>query len=106
MSDVIVDKAAVDKLAADTESKARTIDGAPRPDVTALVAAAMPDSPLVAASATATESLRKATTAMSGQWETMASVVRAVRAGTTEVDVANAAKLRAMGALPTGVPHR
>lgn len=102
MSGVTVDKSAVEKLASDTEGRAARIENAPRPDVTALVLAAMPDSPLIDATKGATEKLRTAATTVSGQWESMASLVRAMRAGTEQVDTMNAQKFAALGTLPTG----
>lgn len=92
----------MDAIAGALEGIAADIESVPRPDVAAIVNRAMPNSPLVAASSDATEKLTNAQTAVSGQWETLASAIRAARSIAVDLDDENAAKIRNLSALPEG----
>ncbi|MDV7134498.1 invasin [Williamsia muralis] len=100
--DVIINDAVLGVLAGDIEGIAAEVAEIAHPDVTAVVAAFMPDSPMVAATSTATDTLRGSLTVVSGQWESMASVVRATREGLSGVDELSALKFGGLGQLPTG----
>lgn len=95
-----VNPGAMDSIAGALEGMGYFIEAAPRPDVTATVNAAMPNSPLVGAGSEATAKLTQAQTAVSGQWETFASAVRAARAISVDADDENATKFRTLSALP------
>ncbi|WP_020108623.1 hypothetical protein [Nocardia sp. 348MFTsu5.1] len=100
--DVVINNAVMDQLAADIEVVAAEISEIPHPDISAVVAASLPDSPMADATATATETLKGSLAVVSGQWESMASVVRATRDGLTGVDDLSAAKFSGLGYLPSG----
>lgn len=92
----------MDAIAGALEGIAADIEAAPRPDVAGIVNRAMPSSPLVAASSDATEKLTNAQTAVSGQWETLASAVRAARSIAVDADDENATKISTLSVLPAG----
>lgn len=98
--DFTVNAGAIDSIAGALEGMSAFIESAPSADLTADVAAAMPNSPLVAATASATEIVRRSKTAVSGQWETFASAVRAVRTIAESADEGNATKFRNLSSLP------
>jgi hypothetical protein len=100
--DIIINDAVMGVLASDVETIAAEVAEIAHPDVTAVVAAFMPDSPMVAATSTATETLQGSLNVVSGQWESMASVVRATRQGLTGIDDLSASKFGGLGQLPTG----
>ena len=95
-----VDAGAMDSIAGTLEGISAFIESAPSADLSADVASAMPNSPLVAATAGATTMMKQAKTAVSGQWETFASAVRAARTIAESVDESNATKFRNLAALP------
>ncbi|WP_044506100.1 hypothetical protein [Gordonia sp. KTR9] len=96
----------MDGVAGALEGMGYFIESAPRPDVTATINTAMPNSPLVGAGAEATAKLTQAQTAVSGQWETFASAVRAARTIAVDADDENATKFRTLSALPENEPPR
>lgn len=100
--DFTVNPGAMDAIAGALEGIAADIEAAPRPDVAGIVNRAMPNSPLVAASSDATEKLTNAQTAVSGQWETLASAVRAARSIAVDADDENATKISTLSVLPAG----
>ena len=100
--EVVINNAVMDALAAGIELVAAEISEIPHPDVSVVAAAFMPDSPMVDATAHATETLRGSLTVVSGQWESMASVIRATRDGLAGVDDQSANKFKGLGHLPSG----
>lgn len=104
--DFVVNSGAMDGVAGALEGMGDFIESASRPDVTATINTAMPNSPLVGAGADATAKLTQAQTAVSGQWETFASAVRAARTIALDADDENATKFRTLSALPENEPPR
>nr|WP_231895991.1 invasin [Gordonia sp. LAM0048] len=98
--DFVVNSGAMDGVAGALEGMGYFTESAPRPDISATISSAIPNSPLVGAGADATAKLTQAQTAVSGQWETFASAVRAARTIAVDVDDENAAKFRTLSALP------
>lgn len=98
--DFSVNPQAMDAVAGALEGMSSFIESAPASDITAIAAAAMPNSPVVAATAGASEKVNQAQTAVSGQWETLASAIRAARTIAVDADDQNAAKIRSLSALP------
>ncbi|NDK90549.1 invasin [Gordonia desulfuricans] len=96
----VVDPMAVDGIAASLESMAYDIESVARCDLTTTMAVAMPHSPMVAAAQKATDGLRQAQTAVSGQWETFAAAVRAVRTIAASADEENATTFAHLAELP------
>lgn len=96
----IADPTALDTLAKSLEEYAYEIESRPVPGVTEIVAAALPDSPIASATATATRTLTVSTTAVSGQWETLASTVRTFRSTAVTEDENAAAQVRSLTDLP------
>jgi hypothetical protein len=95
-----VDAGAMDSIAGALEGMSAFIESAPSPDLSADVAAAMPNSPLVAATADATKMVKQSKTTVSGQWETFASAVRAARTIAESADEGNATKFQNLSTLP------
>lgn len=91
---------ALDRLATTIEGSAADIDRIITPQVTDEVRRLMPGSPLVSATDSATRQLRNATTVVSGQWETFASMVRASRRVMESADDEASRRFSTAGDLP------
>lgn len=99
---LVADPSALDALARALERQAYSIESQPVPQVTAIVAAALPGSPLVNAVSTATQTLQQSVVAVSGQWETLAATVRTFRTVVEGEDSTAATKMRSLASLPDG----
>ncbi|MEO9327098.1 invasin [Gordonia aurantiaca] len=100
MTDFAVNAGAMDAVAGALEGMSHFIESTGASDITSQVADAMPNSLLTVVTVDATDKLKQARTAVSGQWETLASAIRAARAIAVEADEESAAKIRNLSQLP------
>ncbi|MFZ2238124.1 MAG: invasin [Gordonia amarae] len=98
--ELIADPAALEELAKALEEDAYSIESRPVPEVAAIIAAALPESPLAAATTDATQTIKQSLTAVSGQWETLASTIRMFRSTVEKEDEEAAARVRSLPDLP------